>query len=66
MDTANGKQLRIETVAAQASGFLDSSTGGVVPPIQPSTTFARDRDYELASPNHLYGREKELQLLEDL
>jgi cystathionine gamma-synthase len=30
--------------------------GGVVPPIQPSTTFARDSDYELAS-GYLYSRQ---------
>lgn len=37
-----------ETLAAQAGHFIDSATGGVVPPLQPSTTFARDARYQLA------------------
>jgi cystathionine gamma-synthase len=36
-----------ETLAAQAGHFLDGPTGGVVPPLQPSTTFARDAQYQL-------------------
>ncbi|MDW8123732.1 MAG: aminotransferase class I/II-fold pyridoxal phosphate-dependent enzyme [Geminicoccaceae bacterium] len=32
------------TILAQAAGALDESTGGVVPPLQPSTTFLRDPD----------------------
>jgi len=35
------------TIAAQAGHFIDDVTGGVSPPIHPSTTFARDADYEL-------------------
>ncbi|MGP1256468.1 MAG: trans-sulfuration enzyme family protein [Kiloniellales bacterium] len=34
-----------ETLAAQALHFLDAETGAVVPPLHPSTTFARDADY---------------------
>lgn len=33
------------TLAAQAAGAVDAATGGVVPPVHFSTTFARDRDY---------------------
>ncbi len=37
----------IESDIAQGLHFIDEATGGVVPPIQPSTTFVRDADYEL-------------------
>ena len=39
--------LSVATIAAQAGGYIDAASGGVVPPIQPSTTFARDRNYAL-------------------
>jgi cystathionine gamma-synthase len=55
MDTK--KTLAPETNAAQALHFIDSATGAIVPPIQPSTTFARGKDYALISPAHSYGRD---------
>lgn len=55
MDTK--KTLAPETNAAQALHYIDSVTGAIVPPIQPSTTFARDSDYALISPGHSYGRD---------
>lgn len=51
------KTLAPETNAAQALHFIDSATGAIVPPIQPSTTFARGKDYALISPAHSYGRD---------
>ena len=30
------------TVLAQLGHYADPATGGLVPPVQPSTTFARD------------------------
>jgi cystathionine gamma-synthase len=51
------KTLAPETNAAQALHYIDSVTGAIVPPIQPSTTFARDSDYALISPGHSYGRD---------
>lgn len=51
------KTLAPETNAAQALHFIDSATGAIVPPIQPSTTFARGSDYALISPAHSYGRD---------
>ncbi len=36
-----------ETLAAQALAFVDEETGGVVPPIHTSTTYARDARYRL-------------------
>ncbi len=55
---ADSAKLRPETRVAQALHYVDSATGGIVPPIQPSTTFARDADYELVSPAHSYGRDE--------
>ncbi|MEX1038864.1 MAG: PLP-dependent aspartate aminotransferase family protein [Acidimicrobiia bacterium] len=45
----------VEADVVQGGHSLDPS-GGVVPPIQPSTTFARDNNYELAS-GYVYSRE---------
>lgn len=44
----------VESDLVQGGHSVDPD-GGVVPPIQPSTTFARDREYELAS-GYLYSR----------
>ncbi len=46
----------IETELAHAGGFTDRETGAVVPPIHPSTTFARDSDYEPVG-DYLYIRD---------
>ena len=37
----------LETLLAQAGHFIDPATGAIVPPIHPSTTYARDDRYEL-------------------
>ena len=47
-----------ETIVAQAAHYEDPTTGAVVPPIQPSTTFARDEKYRLLSADHSYGRDE--------
>jgi cystathionine gamma-synthase len=47
-----------ETLIAQGMHYLDPSTGSVVPPVQPSTTFARDADYRLVSSEHSYARDQ--------
>jgi cystathionine gamma-synthase len=44
------------TVLAQLGHYIDPVTGGLVPPIQPSTTFGRTPDYALINPAHTYGR----------
>jgi len=49
--------ISLETLFAQAAGAHDPQTGGVVPPLQPSTTFLRDENNELIDPNHLYSRD---------
>ncbi|MGE0151521.1 MAG: PLP-dependent aspartate aminotransferase family protein [Reyranellaceae bacterium] len=45
----------IDTILAQVAHFIDPGTGAVVPPIQLSTTFARDENYELIG-KYIYGR----------
>ena len=54
----NNKRVAPETSAAQGLHFIDSVTGAIVPPIQPSTTFARDSEYKLISAAHSYGRDE--------
>ncbi|MBS28600.1 MAG: cystathionine gamma-synthase [Alphaproteobacteria bacterium] len=39
------KKLKPSSLAAQALGWLDASTNAVVPPIHPSTNYARDENY---------------------
>lgn len=51
------KKRKVETSIAQGMHFIDRATGAVVPPLQPSTTFARDEDYQLLSPQHSYARD---------
>lgn len=52
------RKRAIRTAAATASHFVDVNTGGIVPPIQTSTTFARDDRYELLNPAHTYSRDR--------
>ena len=49
--------IHFETLAANASHFLDIKSGAVVPSIQTSTTFARDNHYELLNPANVYARD---------
>ncbi len=50
------KNVKPATLAAHAGGAVDASSGGVVPPIQPATTFLRDADYELLNADNVYQR----------
>jgi len=49
--------LHPATIAAQAGHYIDKSTGAITPPIQPSTTFARDNNYALIDRKHSYSRD---------
>lgn len=51
------RSLKPETRAAQGLGWQCPTTGAVVPPIQVSTTFARDAAYELPA-GHDYARDR--------
>jgi cystathionine gamma-synthase len=44
-----------ETRVAQACHYIDESTGGINPPLQLSTTYARDADYEFLG-DYSYSR----------
>jgi cystathionine gamma-synthase len=48
---------RPSTLAAQAMGWLDPASNGVIPSIQPSTTYARDENYEKVA-GHGYTRDE--------
>jgi cystathionine gamma-synthase len=50
-----GKSLHPATLAAQALGWTDASTGGVVLPVHTSTTFLRDPDNQYRR-GRSYGR----------
>ncbi len=46
-----------DTLAAQLGHYIDPVTGGVIPPFQPSTTYARDAHYQLIQPQTEYSRD---------
>ncbi len=48
----------LDTLFAQLDGAIDPQTGGVVPPIQSSTTFVRDEEYNPLSADHVYSRDQ--------
>lgn len=48
---------RTETRIVQGMHYVDPSSGAIVPPIEPSTTFARDGDYRLYPAGHSYARD---------
>jgi cystathionine gamma-synthase len=52
------RSLKPETLAAQALHRIDPQTGGLVPPLQPSTTYARDADYRLIVDGLSYSRDE--------
>ena len=45
------------TILAQSGHYLDPVTGSIIPPIYPSATFARDENFNLVNPDHLYTRD---------
>lgn len=56
------------TMAARAGGYIDSGSGGVVPALQQSTTFVRDKDYQPLVGDNVYGRDQndQVRLAEDV
>ncbi|MEO9864358.1 PLP-dependent transferase, partial [Yoonia sp.] len=51
------RDLKPATIAAHAAGAVDLQSAGVVPPIQPATTFMRDETYALMRPDNIYSRD---------
>ena len=52
------KDVAPETYTAQGLHYTDPVTGSVVPSIMPSTTFARDENYQLVAQEHSYARDQ--------
>lgn len=50
------KDVKPATWAAHAGGATDPNSAGIVPAIQPATTFMRDADYTLLNAENLYLR----------
>lgn len=55
--TKDSKEKSKATLAARAGGFVDAGSGGVVPPLQSSTTFIRDENYDPLVAKNIYGRD---------
>ena len=47
--TSDKPNVRPETLAAQALGWVDGTTRAIVPPLHPATTYERDADNEYRS-----------------
>lgn len=54
---AKNSKTKPETLMARLGGYFDAGSGGVVPPMQPSTTFLRDENYDLVVEQNSYGRD---------
>lgn len=57
MSNKSAPDVSLATLFAQADGVIDPQTGGVVPPIQPATTFTRKPNYDLINDRHIYARD---------
>ena len=53
----NKNKVHPATLLAKADDFLDAATGAIVPPMHPSTTFARDDRYEPIVDGNVYARD---------
>ena len=51
------KHPKPATIAAHAAGAIDPQSGGVVPALQPSTTYLRDEDYTPIRSDNIYSRD---------
>lgn len=51
------KPAKPATIAAHAAGAVDFQSGGVVPALQPATTFLRDENYDPLRPDNIYARD---------
>jgi cystathionine gamma-synthase len=52
---ANKNPISMDSIVAQACHYIDQATGGLTVPIQTSTTYARDENYELLG-DYSYSR----------
>lgn len=51
------KRINPASIAATADHYLDIQSGGIVPTLNPSTTFARDDQYRPLNPANVYARD---------
>jgi cystathionine gamma-synthase len=58
MDNPKKPKRSLETLVAQAGRHVDPITGSVIPPIHTSTTFARDKNYQLIREETGYTRDE--------
>ena len=49
--------VKIDTLLPHAGDIDSTHSSAIIPPIQTSTTFARDREYQLSTPEMMYGRD---------
>ncbi len=57
MSSYTQKKLAAATLVAKADDYIDTTTGGITPPIITSTTYARDNRYRPIDDAHVYGRD---------
>lgn len=57
MSSYTQKQLSQATLVAKADDYIDTTTGGITPPIITSTTYARDDRYNSINEANVYGRD---------
>ena len=46
MTSSRNRKPAIQTSVAQALHYVDAETGAVIPAIQPTSTYARDENYQ--------------------
>lgn len=57
MSSYTQKKLSQATLVAKADDYIDTTTGGITPPIITSTTYARDDRYHPINESNVYGRD---------
>lgn len=57
MSSYTQDKLSQATLVAKADDYIDTTTGGITPPIITSTTYARDNRYNPINDSNVYGRD---------
>jgi len=57
MNSYTQNKLAQATLVAKADDYIDTTTGGITPPIITSTTYARDDRYNPINDSNVYGRD---------
>jgi len=56
MSSYSQNKVKPATLVAKADDYIDTTTGGITPPIITATTYARDDRYNPINESNLYGR----------